>query len=50
MGIYTIPCQQCGRPFLWFSGSLDQRCMDCKKAEVQKKLAESQTTSNAEPK
>jgi hypothetical protein len=44
MGIYTIPCQQCGKHFMWFSGSSDQRCMECKKAEVQKKLASKHPT------
>ena len=30
MGLYTINCSQCSTAFQWFSGSLDQRCEDCK--------------------
>jgi phage FluMu protein Com len=37
MGLYTIPCPQCGKLFLWFSGCLDQRCPDCKANEPEKK-------------
>jgi len=29
MGLYSIPCRQCGEIFLWFSGNLDQRCGKC---------------------
>lgn len=29
MGLYPINCTTCGKPFLWFSGILDQRCYDC---------------------
>ena len=29
MGLYAIDCTSCKRPFLWFSGSLDQRCASC---------------------
>ena len=34
MGLYSIPCRQCEKMFLWFSGSLDQRCADCKKLDT----------------
>lgn len=30
MGLYAISCKQCGKGFMWFSGSLDQRCAECK--------------------
>lgn len=29
MGLYTIPCRQCGTMFLWFSGSPIQLCQKC---------------------
>jgi len=32
MGLYAIDCFLCHKPFLWFSGNLDQRCGDCQKA------------------
>ena len=34
MGIYSIPCRQCEKTFMWFSGNLDQRCADCKKLDT----------------
>ena len=31
MGLYSIPCRQCNKNFMWFSGNhMDQRCADCK--------------------
>lgn len=30
MGVYTVNCPECNKPTLWFSGSIDQRCSDCK--------------------
>jgi hypothetical protein len=29
MGLYAIPCRECGKLFMWFSGNMDQRCGDC---------------------
>ncbi len=29
MGLYPIDCSECGEPFQWFSGTLDQRCSKC---------------------
>ena len=29
MGLYPIDCVSCGKPFLWFSGTQDQRCGEC---------------------
>ena len=29
MGLYPIDCNSCGKPFMWFSGTLDQRCQEC---------------------
>jgi len=29
MGLFPIDCAKCKTPFLWFSGSLDQRCPKC---------------------
>lgn len=34
MGLYPINCRECGHAFLWFSGNLDQRCGDCRKADI----------------
>ena len=31
MGLFAMDCQQCGRPFMWFSGNMDQRCSECQK-------------------
>jgi hypothetical protein len=28
MGLYEILCHECKKPFIWFSGNLDQRCPD----------------------
>lgn len=52
MGIYAIPCKQCGKIFLWFSGNLDQRCADCKKmdAEVKTLRDPSQLQNSSEQK
>lgn len=30
MGIHVIGCPSCNRPHNWFSGSLDQRCLECR--------------------
>jgi predicted nucleic acid-binding Zn-ribbon protein len=30
MGLYIVSCSTCGDPFQWFSGSIDQRCPNCK--------------------
>lgn len=50
MGLYPIDCASCKKPFMWFSGCLDQRCSDCqnkkeepkkmKKAELEAKILE----------
>ena len=51
MGLYPIDCVSCKKPFMWFSGCLDQRCSDCqnikkeepkkmKKAELEAKILE----------
>jgi LSD1 subclass zinc finger protein len=52
MGLYPIDCAVCKKPFMWFSGCLDQRCSDCqnaikkeepkkmKKVELEKELLE----------
>lgn len=29
MGVYGVSCTSCGKHFLWFSGSADQRCSSC---------------------
>lgn len=34
MGTYWIPCKQCGKVFMWWSGCFDQRCAECKEADV----------------
>ena len=34
MGLYAIPCRQCEKTFMWFSGNIDQRCADCKKLDT----------------
>ena len=39
MGLYTIPCPSCKQPHAWFSGSIDQRCPNCKRADHPKKMA-----------
>jgi tRNA(Ile2) C34 agmatinyltransferase TiaS len=31
MGVFLVPCPVCGNGHMWFSGNLDQRCVDCKK-------------------
>jgi hypothetical protein len=42
MGLYTIDCPSCNKPFMWFSGNLlttGQLCEDCvKKAESNSKV------------
>lgn len=38
MGLYTVPCNSCHKQFIWFSGSLDQRCQEC--IEGSRKLIE----------
>lgn len=30
MGLYVIECPTCKKIFQWFSGSMDQRCPECK--------------------
>jgi DNA-directed RNA polymerase subunit RPC12/RpoP len=30
MGLYAINCVQCSAPFMWFSGTMDQRCDACR--------------------
>lgn len=30
MGLYAMSCKQCDKGFMWFSGSLDQRCAECR--------------------
>ncbi len=29
MGLYPIDCFLCHKPFLWWSGNMDQRCTEC---------------------
>jgi hypothetical protein len=29
MGLYAIPCRQCGQIFMWFSGNTSQWCGKC---------------------
>jgi len=29
MGLYPINCPNCNEPFMWFSGSASQLCMEC---------------------
>ena len=29
MGLFPMDCKQCGKPFMWFSVNMDQRCWDC---------------------
>lgn len=45
MGLYPITCPTCTKPFMWFSGNLDQRCQDCQ-ANMNKPMQE-QTNSSA---
>lgn len=40
MGLYAIDCVSCNKPFMWFSGSLDQRCETCVKESEMKHLSE----------
>ena len=40
MGLFTIPCPNCKQSHVRFSGSIDQRCNDCKLAERNKKMAQ----------
>jgi hypothetical protein len=35
MGLYAVKCPQCGTPFMWWSGCLDQRCQACKDKDVE---------------
>jgi hypothetical protein len=37
MGLYGINCIQCGFPFVWFSGTMDQRCENCRKGNEEVK-------------
>lgn len=30
MGLYPITCPQCKQPHIWFSGTMDQRCGNCR--------------------
>lgn len=39
MGLYAIDCPTCDKPFMWFSGNMDQRCGDCQKEGNVKKQA-----------
>lgn len=32
-----MDCVVCKKPFMWFSGCLDQRCLDCQKAPIENK-------------
>lgn len=34
MGLYAIDCPTCKKPFMWFSGNLDQRCSACSAASI----------------
>jgi len=47
MGLYAISCTQCGMPFIWFSGNLDQRCASC--AARDKYVFITTTTDNPKP-
>jgi hypothetical protein len=40
MGLYAIPCRQCGAMFIWWSGNLDQRCSACANPELHKAAVE----------
>jgi hypothetical protein len=40
MGLYAITCIQCKKPFMWFSGTLDQRCERCFEEGKMKHLTE----------
>jgi hypothetical protein len=31
VGLYPIDCPACKRPHIWFSGNMDQRCVECQK-------------------
>ena len=37
MGMYTVECPVCKKPTLWWSGTLDQRCSECKLEKPAKK-------------
>jgi hypothetical protein len=45
MGMYAISRKQCGKPFMWFSGSLDQRCYECKGGDAIRQIATDNTKS-----
>jgi DNA-directed RNA polymerase subunit RPC12/RpoP len=34
MGLYEINCVACQKPFTWFSGTMDQRCTECRKISL----------------
>lgn len=38
MGLYPIDCSQCGKPFMWFSGNLDQHCSECRQLPIGQSL------------
>lgn len=43
MGLYPIDCPACGKPHIWFSGTLDQRCDSCRRP-TELKAIESELT------
>jgi DNA-directed RNA polymerase subunit RPC12/RpoP len=42
MGIYEIACVICKQGFLWFSGTTDQRCEECRKENVKEETRASE--------
>jgi len=41
VGLYPIDCPSCHKPFVWFSGTTDQRCPDCRCEVIQKVFLQS---------
>lgn len=39
MGLIVIICPSCNKPHLWFTGSNDQRCEECRKKKSMRDLA-----------
>ena len=48
MGLYEINCVACSKPFVWFSGTMDQRCDVCRKESAKNAKAMALTNELAE--
>ena len=40
MGTFPINCPECGRLFIWFSGTMDQRCDKCRQPALPKAMTD----------